>query len=52
MEGQRRARASLAEERERHATAPIRYVADLLCTDMDNERAIHWLLANVTPFYG
>ncbi len=68
MEAQRRARASLAGERNEAAgarpplkaeraslaaqsrrieteAAPIRYVAELLGTDTDSERAIRWLIA-------
>ena len=65
IEGQRKARASLADERNREAgtlvaikaehaaltakarqieteAAPIRYVAELVGTDTDSERAIRW----------
>jgi hypothetical protein len=68
MEGQRRAGAGLASERNEAAgtlavlkaeraslapqgrrleteAAPIRYVAELLGTDTDSERAIRWLIA-------
>ena len=68
MEGQRRARAGLASERNEAAAtlaalkaeraavaakgrqieteaAPIRYVAELIGADTDNERAIRWLIA-------
>jgi hypothetical protein len=68
IEGQRRARAVLSDERNREAgtlatlkteranvaakgrqieteSAPIRYVAELIGTDTDSERAIRWLIA-------
>jgi hypothetical protein len=68
MEGQRKARAGLADERKREAgtlatlqaeragvaakgkqieteAAPIRYVAELVGSDTDSERAIRWLIA-------
>jgi hypothetical protein len=68
MEGQRRTRAGLVDERNREAgtlaalkaerasvaargrqieteAAPIRYVAELIGTDTDSERAIRWLIA-------
>ena len=68
IEGQRRARVGLVEERKREAgtlaalkaerasvaaegrqleteAAPIRYVAELLGTDTDSEKAIRWLIA-------
>ncbi len=40
-------RASLAAQSRRIETeaAPIRYVAELLGTDTDSERAIRWLIA-------
>jgi hypothetical protein len=68
IEGQRKARAGLVDERKREAgalaalqverasvaakgrqieteAAPIRYVAELLGTDTDSEKAIRWLIA-------
>src|SRR6266436_4787516 len=68
MEGQRKARAELAGQRQREGVvladlkaeratisakgrqieteaAPIRYVAELIGTDTDSERAIRWLIA-------
>jgi hypothetical protein len=68
IEGQRKARAALAGERQREAStvaslkaeraalgakgrqieteaAPIRYVAELIGTNTDSERAIRWLIA-------
>jgi hypothetical protein len=72
MEGQRRARSSLVDERKQEAStlaalqtdraqvaargrqieadaAPIRYVAELVGTDTDSERAIRWLIALMVP---
>jgi hypothetical protein len=68
MEGQRKARAALVDERKREAatlatlqteratvvargrqveveSAPIRYVAEMLGSDADSEKAIRWLIA-------
>jgi hypothetical protein len=68
IDGQRKARAALADQRQREGVAladlkteraalgakgrqieteaaPIRYVAELLGTDTDSERAIRWLIA-------
>src|SRR6266446_4033552 len=53
IDGQKKARASLVDERRREAStladlkterAPIRYVAELIGADTDSERAIRWLI--------